>query len=737
MSETIDAAGRIEALERECAKLRRINDVLMHRVESKTSDERSGYAHFETALLLDRKVRARTRDLEEAMDLLQVTNARLAAARRETERADADVAAAMEAFEGGFALFDAEDRLIRMNSRFAGFVPDLAKRMKAGMAFKDYVRIVGEAGDLVLPPGHDVDSWCDARMAAHRRRSVNFNAQVVGDRWIQVSEHRTPSGGTALLQTDVTDIIRTEREEREKLLDRQARLVRATLDHVDRGLIIVDPAGRVVAANIPFRELMALPARALRLGTRIDRLVELLERFGLEDGAALLDWMSEDGRREPLTLKIARRDERTLSLTAIAMADGSVVLTVVDITAQKSAEVALAEMRASLEARTAERMQALKAARDSAEKANAAKTRFVAAASHDLLQPLSAARLFAASLADHELPATEQALADRIHRALGSVEELLGGLLDISRLDAPDLTPSLAEVPIGRLFESIATDFDEVARRKGIELRVVPSSAVVVSDPALLRRVLQNLVSNAIRYTARGRVLLGVRRCGDVVRVVVGDTGCGIDEADQKAVFEEFRRLDNNKGEIPGMGLGLAIVDRACRILNHDLALDSVPGRGTVFSLSLPVMDYRTREADKTQAPAEAVRLDDVIVLLVEDDDAVREGMVRLLEGWGASPMAAASADEARTMLNDLGLMPDAVIADHHLGAGDTGLDLVREMRAAGGTFLGVLTTFDRDPALREAAVESSLFVRYKPVDPDAIADLLMQVRPGASAALT
>ncbi|MEM9780979.1 MAG: PAS-domain containing protein [Pseudomonadota bacterium] len=731
MVDTLEPRADVEALERECEKLRRINDVLMRRVEEKTADERSGYAHFETALLLDRKVRARTRDLEEAMDLLQVTNARLAAAMRETERADADVAAAMEAFDGGFALFDAEDTLVRLNSRFAAFAPDAAEKIKPGITFTDYVAAMGSSRHLVLPAGYDVTSWCAARLAAHRRRNVNFNAQFAEDRWFQVSEHRTPAGGTTVLQTDVTDTVRTEREEREKLLDRQARVVRATLDHVDRGLVVIDEGGRLVAANQPFRDALSLPPRALRIGTRVDRLIDLMTQAGLSDASALADWVTWPVGRPPLTLPIVTVDERTLSLVATAMAEGSVVLTLTDMTAERSAEARIAAVREDLEARAADRVAALQAARDTAERANAAKTRFVAAASHDLLQPLSAARLFAASLSDHEMEAPQRALTDRILRALASVEELLGGLLDISRLDAPDLAPAMAEVPLQRLLDGIVTDFEEVARRKGLEFRVLPSSAVVVSDPALLRRVLQNLVSNAIRYTAEGRVLLGVKRSGDLVRVTVADTGCGIPAADQEVVFEEFRRLDHQGAELPGMGLGLAIVDRACRLLGHDLSLSSEPGRGTAFTLTLPLMAFRrSGEADGTRRAAEEPRLDDIIVLVVEDDDAVREGMVRLLEGWGASPLAAANAEEARTLVSDLGLMPDAVISDHHLGQGSTGLELIQEMRAVDSAFLGVLTTFDRDPALRAAAAESSMFVRYKPVDPDAIADLLASVRP-------
>ncbi|MEL6264441.1 MAG: PAS-domain containing protein [Pseudomonadota bacterium] len=772
-----DALAR---LARENDKLRRINEVLMRRVEQATDEAGSGYAEFETAVTIDGRVRARTRDLEEALDLLHVTNARLSAAMREVERANTDLTTALEAFEEGFALFDGEDRLLRKNSRFAAFAPDVAARIVPGIGFGDYVALIASSLYLVLPPGHDRDSWREARIEAHRRRSVNFNAQVSGDRWVQVSEHRTAEGATTVLQTDVTDIIRAEREERDKRLDRQARMVRATLDHIEQGVAVFDGRGVLAACNTRFGELVAAPARLMRRGTGRERVLACLSgAFGGDDAgdvARLVAWIDAPTPRRPLRGTLSGPDGRVLALHAAEMPDGSTVLSLGDITAERAAADAMAALNGTLEARVAERMADAQAAREAAERANAGKTRFVAAVSHDLLQPLSAAKLFTASLAEEPLEPSARALADRIQRALGSVEELLGGLLDICRLDASAVAPSLAEVPLGRLFQGLRHDFAEMARQKGLELRVIDTSAVVVSDPAYLRRILQNLVSNAIRYTATGKVVLGVKRDAEAARIVVGDTGCGIAEADQGAVFEEFRRLDrpataraagrgagqgtrdgagdgagDRAGQgaghggaqstgpgapVPGMGLGLAIVERACRLLNHGLTLHSTEGVGTVFTVSVPLVGQAWGRAgpgagETGARPGTPASLEGMIVLLVEDDAAVREAMTSLIEGWGASLLVAANAAEARALVGDLGLMPDAVIADHHLGAGSSGLELIAEMRADDPGFLGVLTTFDRDPGLREVAAAASLFVRYKPVDPAALAALLARRRPG------
>ncbi|MEM6487139.1 MAG: PAS-domain containing protein [Pseudomonadota bacterium] len=725
-------------LVRENAKLRRIVDVLMARVEAKTDEETSAFSHFETAITLERRVKARTRDLEEALELLNVTNARLAAAMRESERANRDLTDALEAFDEGFAMFDAHDVLRRRNSRFVAFAPDIAERVRPGIRFEEFVALMAASDHLRLPPGYDRQSWCTTRLAAHAKQRVNFNAELIGDRWVRVSEQRTVDGGTTVLHSDVTDTVRIEREERDKLLDSQARIVRATLDHLDQGVAVFDDHARLAGWNARLQMLLSPPLALLRRGARFDRIVEVLAADFVERGSiggmrhTLSAWAGGHSQRGPLRLELEAANGTILSLHGDGMAEGGFIVSLTDVTAERAATAALARANETLESRVSARTAELASARDAALRANASKTRFLAAASHDLLQPLNAAKLYVTSLADMALDEPQRGVTERVRRALGSVEGLLGTLLDISKLDAGGVRPQVVEIPLERLFEALRSDFGHVAARKGLALRVLPTSAVVLSDPGYLQRVLQNLVSNAIRYTAEGRIVVGLRRVGEDARILVGDTGCGIAEDDQRAVFEEFRRLANAQAaagdDLPGMGLGLAIVERACRMLNHELTLTSRPGRGSLFGVSLPLVRVGHAPPASARMAADRVApdLEGAIVMVVEPDCQGREAMVHMLEGWGASAVAAASSAEAAGLISELDVAPDVVIAEHRLAGEDDGLSLMARLRREHPDFLGILTASARPRALRAAAAEASLFVRTKPVDPDDLAALLL-----------
>ncbi|MEM1343179.1 MAG: PAS-domain containing protein [Pseudomonadota bacterium] len=722
--------GENQDLARENAKLRRIAEVLMRRVEQKTDEDGSGFAHFETALLLERRVKARTRDLEDALEMLNITNARLASARARAELAEVDLTNALEAFDEGFALFDADDLLVRKNSRFAAFAPDVAQRIRPGIAFAEYVGLIAGSDHLGLSDGTRAH-WRTERLAAHARQSVNFTAGLTGDRWIQVSEQRLPDGSTTVLQTDITDTVRLEREEREKLLDAQARLVRATLDHIDQGVAVFDGQARLTAWNRRLQALLNPPSRLLRKGVSFARILSTFEtgwRVLPGDASESLSAWVAGPRCSPLHCTMQGPGGLIVALHCDSTPERGFVVSLTDITAEREAAAALHRANESLERRVEERTHELAAARDTAEQANASKTRFVAAASHDLLQPLNAAKLFIAALGEKKLNAEQAALTDRIERAFGSVESLLGALLDICRLDTHAVAPQVAEFPLERLLRSLRSDFAATAERKGLDLRVLPTSLTVQSDPTHLHRILQNLLSNAIRYTEHGRVLVGVKREGASVRIMVADTGIGIAKADQRAVFEEFRRLGESSGELPGMGLGLAIVERACRLLNHDLSLTSVPGRGTTFSVSVPLVGIE-RHTEPRPRPSETPDLDTMIVLVVESDAHERDALAHLLESWGASPVVAESATEARALIGELGLTPDAVIAEHRLGGVESGLGFLARLRADNPDFLGVLIAGARPEGLREGAAAASLFLRQAPLDPNDLGALLASAR--------
>lgn len=579
--------------DRQQAKLLTIIAALMKRVEQATDDSGAAYAQFQRAVLLEDQVRDRTRDLEHALDLLNDSNARLEQAMGATEAARRNLADAIETIEEGFGLFGPDDVLVLCNSRFGMHLPDIRDSLVPGLRFADYVDRASRSGHLVLPHGETRTEWVARRLRRHADRHVMFNAEMIWDRWVQVSEHRTADGGTVVLQTDLTDVMRIEREERDRLLDDQARLVRATLDHISQGVCIFDAEGRMVGWNRRLAELLSIPVAGTRRGIAFAALLNTMRgRVRIAPGmtlAALEDWAARRGGRPPLTFDLQSGADMTLTAFAQETPDGGFVISFTDVTAERAATRAMEIANETLEQRVLDRTLELEDALSHAERANAARSRFVAAASHDLLQPLSAAKLFLAALSDGDLTDEARRTLIKAGNALVSVEGILGDLLDISKLEAGKAALNLGTVRLGHILRQLDDEFAPVAVAKGLRLTVVPTSALVQSDATYLRRILQNLIGNAIRYTVTGRVLVGVRRARGRVRVSVHDTGPGIPEEEQENVFREFHRLNARASAAEGMGLGLAIVDRACALLGHPLLLTSVPGRGTAFDLTLPL----------------------------------------------------------------------------------------------------------------------------------------------------
>jgi hypothetical protein len=711
-------------LERQNAKLAKVVEALMRRVELATDDSGLAYAHFQRALVLEEQVSARTQDLERSLQLLNASNAQLAKAMQTAERARADLYDALEAVREGFALFDANDVLVMHNSRFAAALPDVAGRLRPGLGFGEYVRAVARSRYLELPEGASRSGWLRERLENHRRASVHFNVHLSGDRWLQVSEQRTPGGGTAILQTDITELVQMERQERDKLLDEQARLIRATLDHINQGIVIFDAHHRLIGWNARLVTLIAPPMQLLRVGTRFARLAEHF-RAVLVDGAGpdtewLGRWVERTGPRQPLALELRTRDGVHLDIFGQEMPDRGFVISFTDVTAEREANLAMHAANERLEERVTERTLALRAALKEAERANATKSRFVAAASHDLLQPLSAAKLFLASLETARGPEETRAIVERVRSAFESVEGILSALLDISKLDSGKAVVSVQPLALDPILRQLDTEFRELARQKGIDLRVVPSRLILRSDPAYLRRIVQNLLANAIRYTRRGKVLVGARRQGETARIEVWDTGPGIPEDQRDTIFREFHRLETPNRPDGGVGLGLAIVERACALLGHPLALHSVFGSGTGFAVTVPVVDAAQApkpQPEGTPGPPEPTP-GDLIALVIENDADLRLAMATLLESWGVSVLDVDGEDAALALLGDIGIAPDVVLADYQLDGGRNGLDAIAALRARHGDLPACLVTADRSPEVAARCKALDIPVINKPVSP-------------------
>lgn len=373
-----------------------------------------------------------------------------------------------------------------------------------------------------------------------------------------------------------------------------------------------------------------------------------------------------------------------------------------------------------------QRNRELAVARASAEEANRSKTRFLRAASHDLLQPLSAARLFLSMLTDTPMNELQTELTGRLSGAFESVEQLMHAVLDISRLDSQRIEFHRQPVPLGDLFHRLGVEFAPLAEAKGLRLTFVPTDFIVESDPVFLRRIAQNLVSNAIKYTVRGGVVVGARRRGDLCWLCVYDTGVGIPAVDRNRIFDEFQRLGNDT-RTPGMGLGLSIVRRACAKLDHPIRLESEAMRGTVFRVGLPlVMQGQVSGIERPDRTALPLR--GRVALVVENDPDMRRGYEMILrDRLGMVVRVTGGTAEALATMGDD--PPDVILADYHLENGDTGVDAIRALRGSVGQAIpAVMVTAHRDPQIARNCAAMQVHLMEKPVHPAELAEVLADI---------
>ena len=361
-------------------------------------------------------------------------------------------------------------------------------------------------------------------------------------------------------------------------------------------------------------------------------------------------------------------------------------------------------------------LESLTAQKDALDEANRAKTRFLAAASHDLRQPMQAITLLVESLRERTREPETGAIVESIRSSVTTLAALLNAILDISKFDAGTVRPEREHFALGPTLERLRHAHGEAAARKGLELRVVPTTAVVETDPVLLYRILSNLASNAVRYTERGRVLVGVRRRAGGVSIEVCDTGPGIPEDQRREIFREFVQLGNPaRDRDQGLGLGLAIVERTAALLVHKLDVRSRMGKGTVFSLDVGYGDpARVRQA----AQVDVAPLEGCSVLVVEDQAEVRAAMKVLLEGWGCQVHTADSGEQVRDQLARLGCAPDVVIADVRLPGDEDGIAVLEFIRARYPDTGGILVSGDIAPEVLRRAQDSGYTLLHKPLRP-------------------
>ncbi|MGO2132435.1 MAG: hybrid sensor histidine kinase/response regulator [Halomonas sp.] len=431
-----------------------------------------------------------------------------------------------------------------------------------------------------------------------------------------------------------------------------------------------------------------------------------------------------------------------------------------DITERRRAEIALKETNETLEERVRERTQALSAAnsalrqenrvraeaeqalrhaKQTAETANASKTRFLAAASHDLLQPLNAARLFTSALSQQFESGETKRTINHIDNSLQAAEELLSTLLDISKLDAGALTPRRSHFALADIIQPLRAEFDVMAADRGLDLHVVPTRCWVDSDPQMLRRIIQNFLSNAIRYTQQGRVLLGFRRQKNHLLIEVWDSGPGIPEAKLSEIFQEFKRLDQvsrHKESERGLGLGLSIADRMSRVLDHPIRVRSRVDQGTVFSIRVPLVPAgQLSSYDTSNVKRAGNKLAGKRILCIDNETLILEGMKAMLTGWGCDVHTATSISSAKTVLRHLDGDPDAILADYHLDNEVTGLMAIDALtERLESDVPGIVITADRTEEVAEQIKRGGFHLLLKPVRPAALRALLTRTLQASQA---
>ncbi len=509
--------------------------------------------------------------------------------------------------------------------------------------------------------------------------------------------------------------------------------LRRAVDFLPQGFAVFDADLHLLAANSRYGELLDLPVRLVGAGTSLYDIALFLGRrgdLGAGDPAQLAAERVEVLTRPAgsISQRIGKQGQ-TLEFHSSRLPDGGLVVSFLDVSARVDAEAALERVNTSLEGRVEERTAALlrvnselETARKKADAANRDKTRFLAAASHDLLQPLNAARLYTATLLERAGGSDLAPLAESIEASLNAVEEIMSALLDMSRIDSGALKPQALPFQVNDLIQKIAVEFAPAAREKSITLTLVGSSMVAVADRTLVARIIQNLVSNAIKYTRPGgAVLVGCRSRGNRVRLDVIDTGIGFNRDQHGLLFAEFSRLEQGARMAQGLGLGLSIVERLVTAMGLTMELASAENKGSRFSLYLPKGKVPRVVPTDSERIEKVASIAGLRILCIDNERAILDAMEGLLHGWGCDVRSARSLKDIDKDGLLLGWLPDMVLMDYHLDQ-TSGLDAVEWLRHnVGGHLPAALVTADRTAAVRILAEERGIAVVTKPVKPAAL----------------
>lgn len=593
---------------------------------------------------------------------------------------------------GGEKLISNQRDLIQLTGSFVG-------HEEAERAFSD------------IDPAAAVD-----RRSASRARALI--AQVVGSSSARALVASALAGG----KLSVHDVARLL-DEGGASLQFSRKLLASTFENVEAGISVVDADLNLVAWNSRYLDLFDYPPGMVYVGAPVADLIRHNARHGdFGDGDIEMQVrkrLAHLRNGQPHQFERLRHDGKTIKTVGGPMPGGGYVMSFTDISEEARMRAALRTTLNELERRVEQRTSELRDANARLAEADRDKTRFLAAASHDLLQPLHAARLFTSALSREATP-KQTGLLGQVDQALLAAEDLLRSLLDISKFDAGGVTPDPVPIALGPFLTELAESFRPIAADKGLALRLVHPRGTVRCDAGLLRSVLQNILSNALRYTISGGVVIGVRRRGAFWRIDIVDTGVGIEPSQLSQIFAEFRRLGTIETE--GLGLGLALVRRIVPLIGGRLDVRSRPGHGSCFSLSLPIHEDVPVVAPALPQPDAPAR--SLCVLVVDDDPRIVAASTALLEALGHRAIGVRSTRDALAVVDPI----DAALVDYQLGAEVTGLGLIAQLRTRRAGLAALLLTAETAPEVRAEAAALGVAVLPKPANPAAIEAFLRQV---------
>ena len=632
---------------------------------------------------------------------------------------------AVDNLSQGMAMVNAEGTLELWNHRFldlCGLAPINAHR--------PFAEVMADSELALLTP---------ASRGANGKPIEELELRLFDGRMLEVRTHALPTGGFVNTFTDIT-----ERYRHAEALSESERWIRLITDHVPALIAYLNADLVYEFTNKVYEEWYCWPRGAM-LGQ------SLREVHNEEHCRRLEPYIERALSGESVTFDVAETNhsgqERYMlrSYVPNRQASGEVVgifVLIRDITERRRTAEALHQAYQHLEQRVRERtaelttvnqqlrreidertqMEArLREAKGEAEQANLSKTKFLAAVSHDLLQPLNAARLFTSALLEKGELAGSAGLVRNVSNSLEDVESLLGTLVDISKLDAGLIKPDIAPFAVSELLENLAAEYHQIAGSEGLRLDFIPSSALVRSDIQLLARILRNLLSNAIRYTTSGRILLGCRRRRQSLSIEVWDSGIGIAEDKLGEIFQEFKRGDvTHRKQDRGLGLGLAIVDKIARMLGHRIRVSSQLGKGSMFAIEVPLTTRAPRPRVVQDTPDLLLeRLSGSRIWVLDNDAAICAGMRTLLEAWGCQVVTALSEEDLARQVDNYHADADLLIADYHLDDGHNGVDAVALINARRSTPLpALMITANYSNELKQQMRELGHTLMHKPVRP-------------------